>query len=191
MNAVDRPTAEALYEAFIAFAEDDTLAVAVLTGIGGTFCAGADLKAMADAVSSGALSSRAALAHRSGKLADGTASRTNRLYTDMDAPGPMGPTRLDLPKPVIAAIEGHCVAGGLELACWADLRVASSDSQYGVLCRRRGVPLIDGGTVRLPALIGLSRASDLILTGCVVARAPDLTLAGASSTHKKRTRWVS
>ena len=152
LNAVDRQTADALYDAFLNFADDNTLAVAVLSGSAGTFCAGADLKAMADAVSSGA-------------LADGRESRTNRLDTDMDAPGPMGPTRLNLPKPVIAAIEGHCVAGGLELACWADLRVASVDAKLGVLCRRRGVPLIDGGTVRLPALIGLSRASDLMLTG--------------------------
>jgi enoyl-CoA hydratase len=133
-NAVDRPTAEALAEAFRAFDADDEQSVAVLWGAGGIFCAGADLKAM-----------------------------DNRVEPDGD--GPMGPTRLRLGKPVIAAIEGHAVAGGLELALWCDLRVAASDAVLGVFCRRWGVPLIDGGTVRLPRLIGTSRAMDLILTG--------------------------
>lgn len=140
-NAVDRGTAEALAEAFRAF-DESAASVAVLTGAGGTFCAGADLKA----VSTG---------------------DPNRLERDGD--GPMGPTRMRLSKPVIAAIEGHAVAGGLELAIWADLRVAARDAMLGVFCRRWGVPLIDGGTVRLPRLIGESRAMDLILTGRPVA----------------------
>lgn len=138
-NAVDRPTAEALADAFRRFESDDELAVAVLTGAGGVFCAGADLKAVA------------------------TPDRANRLEEHDD--GPMGPSRMDLSKPVIAAIEGPAVAGGLELAIWCDLRVAASDAVLGVYCRRWGVPLIDGGTVRLPRLIGESRAMDLILTG--------------------------
>jgi enoyl-CoA hydratase len=143
-NAVDGPTAEALAEAFRAFDADDEAAVAVLWGAKGTFCAGADLKALAE-----------------------TPDRANRLETTGD--GPMGPSRMRLSKPVIAAIEGHAVAGGLELACWADLRVAATDAVLGVFCRRFGVPLIDGGTVRLPRLIGESRALDLILTGRPVA----------------------
>ncbi len=137
-NAVDGPTALALAEAFRAFDADDAAAVAVLAGEGDTFCAGADLKAVGGP--------------------DG-----NRVTTEGD--GPMGPTRLRLTKPVIAAIEGHAVAGGLELAVWCDLRVAARDAVLGVYCRRWGVPLIDGGTVRLPALIGFSHAMDLILTG--------------------------
>lgn len=137
-NAVDRATAEALADAFRAFDADDAAAVAVLTGEGGTFCAGADLKAVAS-------------------------GDPNRVLPDGD--GPMGPTRMILGKPVIAAISGHAVAGGLELALWADLRVADDDAVLGVFCRRWGVPLIDGGTVRLPRLIGTSRAMDLILTG--------------------------
>ncbi|WP_203337446.1 crotonase/enoyl-CoA hydratase family protein [Nocardioides limicola] len=150
-NAVDGPTAAALYEAFAAFDSDEDAAVAVLTGAGGTFCAGADLKKV------------------------GT-DQGNRA--DPDGPGPMGPTRMQLGKPVIAAIEGYAVAGGLELACWADLRVAAEDAVLGVFCRRWGVPLIDGGTVRLPRLIGASRAMDLILTGREVgaAEARDLGL---------------
>jgi enoyl-CoA hydratase len=140
-NAVDRPTAQALADAFRAFEADDSAHVAVLWGAGGTFCAGADLKA----------------------LAEGDTSRINRLQPDGD--GPMGPSRLVLSKPVIAAISGHAVAGGLELACWCDLRVMEEDAVLGVFCRRWGVPLIDGGTVRLPRLVGLSRALDLILTG--------------------------
>ena len=137
-NAVDRATAEALAEAFRAFEADDTLRVAVLAGAGEHFCAGADLKAFA-------------------------AGQPNRLEPDGD--GPMGPTRMLLSKPVIAAINGYAVAGGLELALWCDLRIMEEDAVVGVFCRRWGVPLIDGGTVRLPRLIGLSRALDLILTG--------------------------
>jgi enoyl-CoA hydratase len=137
-NAVDRPTAEALADAFRAFDADETSRVAVLWGDHGTFCAGADLKALA-------------------------AGTPNRIAPDGD--GPMGPSRMLLTKPVIAAIAGHAVAGGLELALWCDLRVAEDTSVLGVFCRRFGVPLIDGGTIRLPRLIGLSRALDLILTG--------------------------
>lgn len=137
-NAVDGPTAAELAAAFRAFEADAEARVAVLWGEGGTFCAGADLKAM------------------------GT-DRSNRVEEDGD--GPMGPTRLRLTKPVIAAIAGHAVAGGLELALWCDLRVAEEDAVFGVFCRRWGVPLIDGGTVRLPRLIGTGRAMDLILTG--------------------------
>ena len=137
-NAVDRRTAQALADAFRAFDEDDSAAVAVLTGGGGTFCSGADLKAVA-------------------------AGHPNRVEQGGD--GPMGPTRLALSKPVIAAVEGHAVAGGLELAIWADLRVAARDAVFGVFCRRWGVPLVDGGTVRLPRLVGHSRALDLLLTG--------------------------
>jgi len=140
-NAVDGPTASALASAFRAFEEDPGASVAVLWGEGGTFCAGADLKAVGSA-------------------------RANQVRPDGD--GPMGPTRLRLSKPVIAAIEGHAVAGGLELALWCDLRVAAQDAVLGVFCRRWGVPLIDGGTVRLPRLVGLSRALDLILTGRAV-----------------------
>lgn len=137
-NAVDGPTARQLAEAFRRFEADDDLAVAVLTGDDGTFCAGADLKAISD-------------------------GRGNRATRDGD--GPLGPTRMLLYKPVIAAVEGHAVAGGLELALWCDLRVAATDAVFGVYCRRWGVPLIDGGTVRLPRLIGHSHALDLILTG--------------------------
>lgn len=137
-NAVDRPTAEGLVAAFRAFDDDDGLSVAVLSGAGGTFCAGADLKAIAE-------------------------GRGNRVAEDGD--GPMGPTRMQLSKPVIAAVEGHAVAGGLELAIWCDLRVMAEDAMFGVYCRRFGVPLIDGGTIRLPRLIGHGRALDLILTG--------------------------
>ncbi|RJS45670.1 crotonase/enoyl-CoA hydratase family protein [Nocardioides cavernaquae] len=139
-NAVDTEHARALYDAFLAFDADDAASVAVLTGAHGTFCAGADLKA----VSAGTM------------RADPPAT---------DGPAPMGPTRLLLSKPVIAAVEGHAVAGGLELAIWCDLRVVDPDAIFGVFCRRWGVPLIDGGTVRLPRLIGQSRAMDLILTG--------------------------
>ena len=139
-NAVDGPTAAQLAEAFRAFDADDSLAVAVLTGAGGTFCAGADLKGIG-------------------------AGRGNRVDADVAVDGPMGPTRMLLSKPVIAAVEGFAVAGGLELAVWCDLRVAASDAVFGVYCRRWGVPLVDGGTVRLPRLIGHSHALDLILTG--------------------------
>jgi enoyl-CoA hydratase len=137
-NAVDGVTANALTKAFRDFDSDPALAIAVLTGAGGTFCAGADLKALA--------------------RRDGT-----RLIEDGD--GPMGPTRMLLSKPVLAAVEGHAVAGGLELALWCDLRVAARDAVFGVYCRRFGVPLVDLGTIRLPRLIGHSHALDLILTG--------------------------
>ena len=137
-NAVDGPTASALADAFRTFEADEEAAVAVLTGAGGTFCAGADLKAR------------------------GT-ERGLRLAPDGD--GPMGPSRMALSKPTIAAVEGYAVAGGLELALLCDLRVAGESAVFGVFCRRWGVPLIDGGTVRLPRMIGLSRALDLILTG--------------------------
>ncbi|WP_433610694.1 crotonase/enoyl-CoA hydratase family protein [Prescottella agglutinans] len=140
-NAVDGPTAAALADAFREFDADPDAAVAVLWGEGGTFCAGADLKAL------------------------GT-DRSNHVTPDGD--GPMGPTRMRLSKPVVAAVAGHAVAGGLELAMWADLRIAESDSIFGVFCRRWGVPLIDGGTVRLPRIIGAGRAMDLVLTGRAV-----------------------
>jgi enoyl-CoA hydratase len=140
-NAVDGPTAMALYAAFEEFDADDSASVAVFWGDHGTFCAGADLKAIGTPDSNPT--------HRSG-------------------PGPMGPTRMVLSKPVIAAVSGYAVAGGLELALWCDLRVVEEDAVFGVFCRRWGVPLIDGGTVRLPRLIGHSRAMDLILTGRAV-----------------------
>jgi len=143
-NAIDRPTADALAAAFRRFDADDALAVAVLTGANGSFCAGADLKAMRE-----------------------DASRTSRVAPDGD--GPLGVTRMLLSKPVIAAVEGHAVAGGLELAAWCDLRVAADDAVFGVYCRRWGIPLMDGGTIRLARLIGHSHALDLILTGRGVA----------------------
>ncbi len=137
-NAIDLETAGKLADAFRRFEEDDSALAAVLWGEGGTFCAGADLKAMRE-------------------------GRFNRVEADGD--GPLGPTRMLLSKPVIAAISGHAVAGGLELALWCDLRVAEEDAVLGVFCRRWGVPLVDGGTVRLPRLVGLGRALDMILTG--------------------------
>lgn len=137
-NAVDRATAAELAAAFRAFDADDSLGVAILTGAGGTFCAGADLKA----------------------VATGGGNRTAN-----GGDGPMGPTRMRLSKPVIAAVEGFAVAGGLELSLWCDMRVAAADAVFGVYCRRWGVPLVDGGTVRLPRLIGESHAMDMILTG--------------------------
>jgi enoyl-CoA hydratase len=140
-NAVDRPTAEALAEAFRRFDADESLAVAVLTGAEGKFCAGADLKAMREP----------------------EAPRASRVEPDGD--GPLGSTRMLLDKPVIAAVEGNAAAGGLELAIWCDLRVAAEDAVFGVFCRRWGIPLMDGGTIRLARLIGHSRALDLILTG--------------------------
>lgn len=140
-NAVDAATACALVDAFQAFDGDGEARVAILTGAGGTFCAGADLKAFAG-------------------------GRGNRVAEDGD--GPMGPTRMLLSKPVLAAVEGYAVAGGLELALWCDLRIAARGAVFGVFCRRWGVPLIDGGTVRLPRLIGQSRALDMILTGRAV-----------------------
>ncbi len=148
-NAVDGPTARRLADAFRAFDADEEARVAVLWGAGGTFCAGADLKAV------------------------GTA-HGNRVAPDGD--GPMGPTRMRLGKPVIAAVAGHAVAGGLELALWCDLRVAEEDAVFGVFCRRWGVPLIDGGTVRLPRLIGVGRARDLVLTGRPVPAAEALDI---------------
>ena len=139
-NAIDRPTAEALADAFRRFEADDDLSVAVLTGANGRFCAGADLKAMRE-----------------------DPARTTRVAPDGD--GPVGPTRMLLRKPVIAAVEGFAVAGGLELAAWCDLRVAAADAVFGVFCRRWGIPLMDGGTIRLARLLGHSHALDLILTG--------------------------
>src|SRR5205823_11957140 len=143
-NAVDRPTADALVAACERRETDDAHSVMVITGAAGTFCPGADLKAMTEP----------------------GGERVNRVAVDGD--GPMGPTRRVLTKPVIAAVEGHAVAGGLELALWCDLRVVADDAEFGVFCRRWGVPLIDGGTVRLPRLIGQGRALDLVLTGRAV-----------------------
>jgi len=140
-NAVDGPTAAALRQAFERFEADDALGVAVFTGGGGQFCAGADLVALADP------------------------ARRNAIEPTGTGPGPMGPTRMAFAKPVIAAIEGYAVAGGLELALMCDLRVVGRSATFGVFCRRWGVPLIDGGTIRLPRLIGMGRALDLILTG--------------------------
>lgn len=139
-NAVDRPTAEALADAFRTFADDDGLSVAILTGAGGQFCAGADLKAMTN-----------------------DPQRANRVEPDGDAP--MGPTRMHLDKPLLAAIEGHAVAGGMELALWCDVRVAAEDATLGFFNRRWGVPLIDGGAVRIARIVGLGRAFDLLMTG--------------------------
>ena len=149
-NAVDGPTAAALSEAFRAFDADESQRVAVLYGDGGTFCSGADLKKV------------------------GT-PEGNRIEEEGD--GPMGPTRMRVSKPVLAAVEGHAVAGGLELAIWCDLRVAAEDATLGVFCRRWGIPLIDGGTVRLPRLVGTGRALDLILTGRAVP-APEALAMG-------------
>lgn len=156
-NAVDPATAAALRAAFAAFAADDAAKVAILTGAGGSFCAGYDLHSVA----------------------------TDPPPYDAHGPGPMGPTRMALAKPVIAAIEGHAVAGGLELALWCDLRVAAETATFGVFCRRWGVPLIDGGTVRLPRLIGQSRAMDMILTGRPVdaAEAHAIGLANRIAPH--------
>jgi enoyl-CoA hydratase len=153
-NAIDRATADALAAAFRAFEADESCDVAVLWGAGGCFCAGADLKAIA-----------------SGR-------GVNRI--DESGDGPLGPTRLQLSKPVIAAISGYAVAGGLELACWCDLRVVEESAVFGVFCRRWGVPLIDGGTVRLPRLIGQSRALDLILTGRPVSAQEALSIGLAN-----------
>jgi enoyl-CoA hydratase len=151
-NAVDSPTAERLAEVFLAFDADDALRVAVLEGAEGTFCAGADLRAVSE-----------------GRVAD-----FPRLGGELPrdaADGPMGPSYLRLAKPVIAAVAGHAVAGGLELAIWCDLRVVEEDAVFGVFCRRWGEPLVDGGTVRLPRLIGQSHALDMILTGRPVGAA--------------------
>jgi enoyl-CoA hydratase len=151
-NAVDRPTAERLAAAFREFEADSELRVALLSGAGRHFCAGADLKA----------------------VAGGDPAKLNRLEPGGD--GPMGPTRMELSKPVIAVVSGYCVAGGLELALWCDLRVADDSAVFGVFCRRFGVPLIDGGTIRLPRAIGMSRALDLILTGRPVGAAEALAI---------------
>jgi enoyl-CoA hydratase len=153
-NAVDGATAQALYDTFKRFDADPAASVAVLTGAGGHFCAGADLKAVA-------------------------AGAGNPVHREGDF-GPMGPTRLALSKPVIAAVEGFAVAGGLELALWCDLRVAAEGATFGVFCRRFGVPLIDLGAVRLPRLIGQSRALDLILTGRAVGAAEALAIGLAN-----------
>jgi len=154
-NAIDRPTAAALVDAFRRFEADDALAVAVLSGANGKFCAGADLKAMRE-----------------------DPARASRVAPDGD--GPVGPTRMLLRKPVIAAVEGHAVAGGLELAAWCDLRVAAEDAVFGVFCRRWGIPLMDGGTIRLVRLIGHSHALDLILTGRGVSGAEALRMGLAN-----------
>jgi enoyl-CoA hydratase len=159
-NAVDGPTAHALADAFRRFDADTEACVAVLHGAGEHFCAGADLRAVAAQTSD--------------------PQRANPLEADLDRDAPMGPSRLQLRKPVIAAIEGYAVAGGIELALWCDLRVASETAVFGVFCRRFGVPLIDGGTVRLPRLIGQSRALDLILTGRPVDAAEALQIGLAN-----------
>ena len=152
-NAVDSVCADQLREAFLAFDADDDRSVAVLAGAEGTFCAGADLKAVAEG---------------------------DRRPIPDDGPGPMGPTRLTLGKPVIAAVEGYAVAGGIELALWCDLRIAAEDAVFGVFCRRFGVPLCDLGTVRLPRIIGHGRALDLILTGRAVSAPEALTMGLAN-----------
>ncbi len=156
-NAVDGATAQALFDAFRAFDADDGASVAILTGAEGAFCAGADLKALSD-----------------GDL-DGRVSEDGE-----NSLAPMGVTRLALSKPVIAAIEGFAVAGGMELALWCDLRVMARDATFGIFCRRFGVPLIDGGTFRLPRLIGQSRAMDLVLTGRAVTAEEALAIGLAN-----------
>lgn len=175
-NAVDGPTAQLLFDAFLAFDADPTLSVAVLGGADGTFCAGADLGAIA-------------------------AGRGNRVAADgpteiIGSLGPMGPTRMELTKPVIAAVEGYAVAGGLELAVWCDLRVASAKASFGVFCRRWGVPLVDGGTVRLPRLVGHGRAMDLILSGREVLADEALAIGlvnrvvGAGEARREAVAWA-
>ena len=161
-NAVDPPTADALAAVFLEFENDNNARVAVLCGEGGTFCAGADLKGVAEG--------------RGNRVTQIDPEKLDALAAD----GPMGPTRMRLSKPVIAAVSGFAVAGGLELALWCDLRVAEEDAVFGVFCRRWGVPLIDGGTVRLPRLIGQSRALDMILTGRAVDAAEALTMGLAN-----------
>jgi enoyl-CoA hydratase len=156
LNAVDGPTAAALLAAFERFEADDALRVAVLGGTGGHFCAGADLTAVGDP------------------------ARRNHLDPDGAAPGPMGPSRMALSKPLIAAVSGYAAAGGLELALLADLRVVEHDAVFGVFCRRWGVPLIDGGTVRLPRIVGMGRALDMILTGRAVQADEALAMGLAS-----------
>ena len=160
-NAVDSETASALYDAFTTFDANKDLSVAILTGAGGNFCAGADLKAVAQ-------------------------GKGNRVEIEGDF-GPMGPSRLMLSKPVIAAVDGYAVAGGLELAAWCDLRVVSPSAIFGVFCRRFGVPLIDGGTIRLPRLIGASRAMDMILTGREVDAAEAMAIGLANYETSEET----
>jgi len=157
-NAVDASTARQLADAFRRFEDDNSAYVAVLCGAGGTFCAGADLTALAAEPS----------------------RESPRLNPDMSQDGPMGPSRMQLSKPVIAAVSGYAVAGGLELACWCDIRVVEQSAVFGVYCRRFGVPLIDGGTQRLPRLIGMSRALDMILTGRSV-HAPEALQMGLAN----------
>lgn len=161
-NCVDRYTADQLEKAFQSFESNALARVAILTGEGGNFCAGADLKA----------------------VASGDPSRVNRM--DRHGAGPMGISRMELSKPVIAAVSGYCVAGGLELAAWCDMRVADTTTVFGVFCRRFGVPLIDGGTVRLPRLIGQSRAMDMILTGRPVDAAEAFSWGLANRYEKER-----
>ncbi len=168
-NAVDRPTADALVEAFVAFDRDKDAAVAVFYGDSGAFCAGADLKGIAEG--------------KGNRLEDPKPGLDIRT----DDKGPMGPSRLLLSKPVIAAIAGPAVAGGLELALWCDMRIAEEDAVLGVFCRRWGVPLIDGGTVRLPRLIGMGHAMDLILTGRPVAAREALAIGLVSRVVAKGT----
>ena len=162
-NAVDGPTAEELVAVFRAFDADPESDVAVLCGANDTFCAGADLKAV-----SGGFDTASVANARANPSAN---ARANPLNEDMAATAPMGCTRLLLTKPVIAAVSGYAVAGGMELALWCDLRVVEETATFGIFCRRWGVPLIDGGTVRLPRLIGQSRAMDMILTGRPVGAA--------------------
>jgi enoyl-CoA hydratase len=162
-NAVDSETAEQLADAFRMFDADESLLAAVLCGSGGTFCSGADLKAF----------SRVSVGER------------NHLELDMLRDGPMGPTRMHLSKPVIAAVSGYAVAGGLELALWCDLRIVEKDAVFGVFCRRFGIPLIDGGTQRLPRLIGMSRALDMILTGRPVSAGEAFSMGLANRVVEK------
>jgi enoyl-CoA hydratase len=169
-NAVDAATARALYEAFIAFDADDTARVAVFHGANGHFCAGWDLQA----------GSKAASPHEMIRQLDFDP-------TDAQPQGPMGPSRLLLSKPVIAAVSGAAVAGGMELALWCDLRVMEEDAYFGVYCRRFGVPLIDGGTVRLPRLVGMGHAMDLILTGRKVEAAEAMQIGLANRVVPKGT----
>jgi len=163
-NAVNQPTAAALADAFLAFERDPDAAVGVLYGDHGAFCAGADLKAVSEAEGANRV----------------TTPRTGDDWDPLATDGPMGPSRMLLSKPVIAAVAGHAVAGGLELALWCDMRVVEQDAVFGVFCRRWGVPLVDGGTIRLPRLIGLSRALDLILTGRPVGAEEALTMGLAN-----------
>ena len=169
-NAVDRETADQLARAFLDFERDEAAKVAVLWGEHGTFCAGADLKAFAD----GRAANRV------------TEPATGAGWDPLASDGPMGPSRMLLSKPVIAAVAGHAVAGGLELALWCDLRVVEEDAVFGVFCRRWGVPLVDGGTVRLPRIVGHGRAMDMILTGRPVGAAEALAMGLANRVVPRR-----